>query len=688
MSHQLFKLPRQLNYNGNLQTVPGAKAYFYLSGTSTLQTVYQDADLTIPHANPVVADFLGMLPAIYMNPGVRHKLILKTSADVDLYTTDPINDQIPATYTQTSAEIAAGVTPVDYSRAPGDIRRYGATSGEDCRTAIINAINQAAQNGHDVYIPIGTWNCPDNIPLKSNVRIYGEGHTSNIVGSSWTGSGYALLYASRDAADAPYTNIIIENIRVTGALNGAVPSHSNQGAAILIAYATMVRLRNVIVDRADDACIRMEGYRAGTVFPLASSDPDVNADLGHLNDFVIEGCRCTGGYMGLEIEGGASGVVLGGYLEGGTTYAIRMPRAKNVRVIGAHLYSTNDQALWMDYVNRSVISGCTIETTDAAEPCIAIGFWKDVTLVGNTIRGGNVSVSDSVMYASTIASGGSAVIANNICDQRIQFLYHQKAIIDGNVCSFVEIQSSAKAVVRGNMGTLTVSPASKLVSRGGADVLVLDNFGTDFLPRVDDGNHGLLGAADSAPTTGTYSAGHWLWAETPTPNIPLGRVCRSGGTPGSWEDFGEMRPGNCRDFYIAGSANNVTDRAMVTITVPNTEVFLVVEALATVHRQPSSSPGTSQIQRAVFSIGRQSGSDVVIDTYTGVGEYTKTSTTAGGATSASAMNLECARTGAETATDPQAVAVRLDVSGGVRNYNVHVRVLGQFNGTTFARTNT
>jgi hypothetical protein len=44
---------------------------------------------------------------------------------------------------RTDAEVAAGITPVNYAYAPGDIRRFGATSGADCTQAIQNSLNSA-----------------------------------------------------------------------------------------------------------------------------------------------------------------------------------------------------------------------------------------------------------------------------------------------------------------------------------------------------------------------------------------------------------------------------------------------------------------------------------------------------------------------------------------------------------------
>jgi hypothetical protein len=65
------------------QTLPGAKLYFRQSGSSTPQNVYQDIALTVPHANPVVADGAGAFPAIYLDPSLpSYRVILTDSAGV------------------------------------------------------------------------------------------------------------------------------------------------------------------------------------------------------------------------------------------------------------------------------------------------------------------------------------------------------------------------------------------------------------------------------------------------------------------------------------------------------------------------------------------------------------------------------------------------------------------------------
>lgn len=58
----------------------GAKAYFTQTGTTIAVAVYQDAALTVPHTNPVVANAEGRFPAIFVatSPALRLRIITAT----------------------------------------------------------------------------------------------------------------------------------------------------------------------------------------------------------------------------------------------------------------------------------------------------------------------------------------------------------------------------------------------------------------------------------------------------------------------------------------------------------------------------------------------------------------------------------------------------------------------------------
>lgn len=80
---------RIMDANGD--PVPGAKAYFYDSGTTTPRIVYQDVAGTVPHASPVVADSSGTLPPVYATVVVKMTVTTSMGASVPGYPVDPAN---------------------------------------------------------------------------------------------------------------------------------------------------------------------------------------------------------------------------------------------------------------------------------------------------------------------------------------------------------------------------------------------------------------------------------------------------------------------------------------------------------------------------------------------------------------------------------------------------------------------
>lgn len=81
---------RAVDANG--AAIPGAKAYFYQSGTNTPVTVYANATATTPHATPVVADGSGVFPPIYTAGNAPLKMNVTTAlgAAVPGYPLDPV----------------------------------------------------------------------------------------------------------------------------------------------------------------------------------------------------------------------------------------------------------------------------------------------------------------------------------------------------------------------------------------------------------------------------------------------------------------------------------------------------------------------------------------------------------------------------------------------------------------------
>lgn len=75
--------------DGNGNVLPGAKLYFYVSGTDTPQDTFADSDLTVPNENPVEAEGDGTFPAIVLGPA-PYKVVLKRADDTLVWTVDPV----------------------------------------------------------------------------------------------------------------------------------------------------------------------------------------------------------------------------------------------------------------------------------------------------------------------------------------------------------------------------------------------------------------------------------------------------------------------------------------------------------------------------------------------------------------------------------------------------------------------
>lgn len=85
-----FVMPFVQWINGNGHPYAGAKLFFCRSGTETPLATYSDLELSVANAHPVVADGEGKFPNIYLMPGRRYKVILKSSADATIWSADPV----------------------------------------------------------------------------------------------------------------------------------------------------------------------------------------------------------------------------------------------------------------------------------------------------------------------------------------------------------------------------------------------------------------------------------------------------------------------------------------------------------------------------------------------------------------------------------------------------------------------
>lgn len=109
MASTIFNAPILQLQDANGDAYSGAKAFFYLLDTTTESAPYQNADLSTPHANPVVADATGAFAPIYLDPAIEYKVVLKDSSDTILETIESVNPPSPVNL----AAYAVGAEPSD-----------------------------------------------------------------------------------------------------------------------------------------------------------------------------------------------------------------------------------------------------------------------------------------------------------------------------------------------------------------------------------------------------------------------------------------------------------------------------------------------------------------------------------------------------------------------------------------------
>jgi hypothetical protein len=336
-----FPLPRQDCFDTNGNPRAGAKLYFYTTGTTTPLATYSNSGLSVANANPVVADSAGLFGEIFLSTAVAYKVVLKTSADVTVWTADPVTAGTASTdlaglvnaaaITNTVSEQQAITNKLQFLQAgAGSVARSvqsklrdGAVSVTDFgavgdgSTDDLVAFRAAVATGKDVYIPDGAWR------LSAAVTITTAGQ--QIIGSG----GKCLIQTTSDITDiftvgdgvGTIRNVLFRDFRMFSTVV------KTAGAAIRFRLAEWCSVENVQVSSIDDfqtvgvrlwdglvfagvnGCrvtgCDMWGFGQDAIRVYASGT--FNAELTISNNCWIAyaeryGVYCGGGYGGLHLE--------------------------------------------------------------------------------------------------------------------------------------------------------------------------------------------------------------------------------------------------------------------------------------------------------------------------------------------------------------------------------------------------
>lgn len=102
MAINLTPCPRLQFVDANGDPISGGKVYTYVAGTTTPLATYTDYTGATANANPVILDTSGRA-AIWLTQGSSYKFVIKTSADVTVYTEDGISASLSSSQLSASS---------------------------------------------------------------------------------------------------------------------------------------------------------------------------------------------------------------------------------------------------------------------------------------------------------------------------------------------------------------------------------------------------------------------------------------------------------------------------------------------------------------------------------------------------------------------------------------------------------
>lgn len=167
----------------------GWKLNFYLSGTTTRQNTYSDSGLTVPNANPVVADANGRFGPIWLSD-VEYKCVLTDANGTVINTSDPCDSNLYLTtnlaaFNTAAEEAIAGQAATAENVITAQEAEDGAVaalSGVTAATAFVTGYYRAARS----YVPQGA------ATGAATISSPGSGGTNGTFALAFSGGNFSV----------------------------------------------------------------------------------------------------------------------------------------------------------------------------------------------------------------------------------------------------------------------------------------------------------------------------------------------------------------------------------------------------------------------------------------------------------------------------------------------------------------
>jgi len=243
----IIPTPKAQFFDNSGDPLNGGKLYTYVTGTSTPAAVYSDIGLTTPHANPVVLDSAGRA-TIYLDSAVTYKFVLKTSADVTVWTVDGV--AVSAVTGIVTSIVAGSGVSISYT---------GATSG----TGDVTVNSTSRRNACDGRLTLETGVAISVTDQADKTTLYFTPFRGNQISlydgsSAWTLLTFAELSLDCSAytASKPYDifaynnsgSVALESLVWTNATTRATALTTQNGILVKTGATTRRYLGTVYVD--------------------------------------------------------------------------------------------------------------------------------------------------------------------------------------------------------------------------------------------------------------------------------------------------------------------------------------------------------------------------------------------------------------------------------------------------------
>jgi len=400
--------------NGN--PLSGGLLYTYLAGTTTPATTYTSSNGVTANANPIVLDAAGRVSQeVWLTVGVNYKFILKTSADVTVWS----KDNIPGGMSSDDVSfLQAGIgavlrTAQSKMRDVVSVKDFGAVGdGVADDTAAIQAALDSGAYMH-VYMPPGTYRVTSTINITKQ---------NTLTGPDGGAQEMQHAFIAHDAASTGtlfnvttnVAGVCLKNFRVTGGNGSFCITSSNSYVRYEYIYMQAyngggIRLLSSGIGSSSSKIANCTWVGPASATSYTGFEIDVNG-----GDVLLDSCTAIRGAIGINIIQGQTIVVNRCSLNKQT----RNPNVTGGPYSSASQFNTAGIRLsGGGYKEAISIRGCYLEAIDNTiyvEGCESLtiedNLFQDVGAAGNS--GAWVVVGNSAINLLSSAAK-NVTIKNN-----------------------------------------------------------------------------------------------------------------------------------------------------------------------------------------------------------------------------------------------------------------------------------